>query len=306
MKTLVYHIALVSLVGLFSVHDLLQKRVQGGGDTLQVVPDTVRIDSAAANQTEADSLIDERGKPALPVFRQLENHAFTVGERLVFDVGYGFVTAGEAYMEVSGYDFHNSRKCYRIQFEVRSLPFFSVFYKVEDHYLTVMDVEGLFPWRFEQRIREGTYRRDFSAEFDHLNEVAVTTEGTFPIPRYVHDIVSAFYFTRTLDFSGFEPGQSILLHNFYKDTTYDLPVRFRGKQIVDVPAGRFSCIVIEPLVREGGLFKSDGRIIMWLTDDEKKIPVKVSSRIIIGSISAELREYFGISGRIPAMIKKRH
>lgn len=261
-------------------------------DTPRAKPDT------AARQEPRDTALADQVK-----FRKLANSAFGVGERLVFDVGFGFVIAGEAVMEIPDYDYYNGRKCYRIQFRVNSLPFFSTFYKVEDRYLSLMDVEGLFPWRFEQRIREGGYKRDFNAEFDHINLVARTSEGEYMIPQYVHDVVSAFYFTRTLNFSGFRPGQRIHLQNFYKDSTYQLDVKFRGKQTVEVPVGRFHCIVIEPLVKEGGLFKSEGSILLWLTDDERKIPIKVMSKIIIGSITAELREYSGINGPITAKVK---
>jgi len=265
-------------------------------DTLKTGRDTLRtIDTTAA-------VADTSAKRFS--YRTMSNSAFSVGERLIFDVNFGFVTAGEAIMEVAGYDYHKERQCYRIQFQVRSLPFFSTFYKVEDWYLTLMDVEGLFPWRFEQHIREGGYRRDFMAEFDHENGLAITTDGKdYPIPTYVHDIVSAFYFTRTLDFTGFRVGQKVYLQNFYKDSTYNLEIKYRGKQTVKVEAGTFRCIIVEPLVERGGLFKSEGSILVWLTDDEKRLPVQVSSKIIIGSITAELREYYGISSPIRARVE---
>jgi hypothetical protein len=262
------------------------------------------------SRTERDTLSSEQARERdssdfeRVEFRTLPNNAFGVGERLVLDVGFGFIIAGEAVMEIPDYDYHRDRKCYRIQFRVNSLPFFSTFYKVEDRYLSLMDVDGLFPWRFEQHIREGGYVRDFSAEFDHVKLVANTSEGEYPIPRYVHDVVSAFYFTRTIDFTGFRPGQRVHLQNFYKDSTYQLDVKFRGKQTIEVPAGTFRCIVIEPLVKEGGLFKSEGSILVWLTDDERKVPIKVMSKIIIGSITAELREYSGIVGPISAKESK--
>ena len=57
------------------------------------------------------------------------------------------------------------------------------------------------------------------------------------------------------------------------------------------------------MIMEGGLFKSDGRIIIWMTNDERKIPVKVSTKVVIGSIDAELREYSGVNGRIKAKVE---
>lgn len=236
-------------------------------------------------------------------FRVLPQKAFDVGERLVFDVGYAFITAGEAVMSIPSIDTIQGRPVFHIVFTVNSTPTFSAFYKVEDRYESFLDKEGMFPWKFIQRIREGGYSRDFSAEFDPAANVARVEDKTYPIPPYVHDVVSAFYFARTLDYSTMRVGQKTIVENFYKDTTYPLAIKFLGHQRVSVDAGKFDCLVVEPLIKEGGLFKSEGRVIIWLTNDERKIPVKVSTKVIIGSIDAELREYSGIRGGVPARVK---
>jgi hypothetical protein len=100
-------------------------------------------------------------------FRKIENKAFKEGEKLTFDLDYGFVTAGIAVMEIPRIKKISGRNAYHINFEVNSVPSFDMFYKVRDRYESYLDVEGLFPWRFEQHIREGGYTRDFSAFFDH-------------------------------------------------------------------------------------------------------------------------------------------
>lgn len=246
---------------------------------------------------------DSLSAKSVVLLRAVPNAAFSVGERLMFDVGYSFIKAGDAMFEVAQIDTVHARPCYRIVFTVNSTPSFSWIYRVEDRYETVVDVQGLFPWRFSQKIREGKYARDFQAEFDQINHIARTTEGIFPIPPYVQDVVSAFYYTRTVDFSGFAVGQKFEMQNFYKDSTYVLNVKFLGRQQVRVKAGTFNCLIVEPLIREGGLFKSEGRVLIWLTDDERKIPVKVSSQIVVGSIEAELREYSGIVGPMRARVK---
>ncbi|HLP17370.1 MAG TPA: DUF3108 domain-containing protein [Bacteroidota bacterium] len=227
-------------------------------------------------------------------------NAFGVGERLIFDMKYGFIKAGEAVMGIPAYEWIEGNQCMQVQFTVRSSPSFSFFFEVVDRYETYLDVNGIYPWRFEQHIREGKYRRDFSAIFDQKRHVAKTTEGNFPIPPNVHDILSAFYYARTLDYSKSHPGDKIMLQNFYKDKTYPLAVKFVGRQSVDVSAGVFNCIIVEPLVQEGGLFKSEGRILLWMTDDDRKMPVQVSTKVLIGSITAELREYYGLTGPVNA------
>lgn len=236
-------------------------------------------------------------------FRRLDQSAFGVGERLVYDVGYSFFTAGEAVFAVPTIDTVEGRAVYRIQFTVNSTPSFSWIYKVEDKYETFVDVQSLFPWRFTQRLREGGYARDFEADFDHYRGIATTKDGEYPIPPNVQDVVSALYLSRTFDFGSMRPGQRTSLQNFYKDSSYTLDVRFLGFQKVSVDAGTFDCFLIEPLIKEGGLFKSDGRILIWLSNDERRIPVKVSTKVAVGSIEAELREYSGLRGPLKARIK---
>ena len=227
-------------------------------------------------------------------FRKINNSAFVVGEKLTFDVKYGFVTAGVAEMAIPKMKKIFGRNAYHITFQVNSVPSFDPFYKVRDRYETYLDNEGLFPWRFEQHIREGGYSRDFSAFFDQRNGKAKTSEGSYDIPEYVNDIVSAFYLARTFEYSKLKVGDKFNLQNFYKDKVYPLDVVYKGKETIEVGAGKFDCIIVEPLVQEGG------NIIVWLSDDDLRIPIKVKSKILIGSIDAELTAYEGLAGKFKA------
>ena len=231
-------------------------------------------------------------------FRTVRNDAFTVGEKLTFDIKYGFVTAGVAIMQIPDIKRISGREVYHVSFQVNSVPSFDWIFKVRDKYETYIDTQGLFPWRFEQHVREGGYSRDFSAFFDQRRGKAKTTEGEYNIPQYVNDILSAFYYARTLDYSNMKINDRIHLQNFYKDKVYDLDVRYLGKERVEVAAGTFDCIIVEPLVQEGGLFKSEGNILVWLTDDNLKVPVKVKTKVVIGSIDADLTNYEGLAGSL--------
>jgi hypothetical protein len=238
--------------------------------------------------------------------RYVENTAFGFGERLEYNVGYKFITAGKAAFTV-GKDavWEQGRQCYDVRFEVASLKSLDFLYKVRDRYRTLVDIDGIFPWKFEQTIREGGYSKDFSATFDHTQLKATTTEGTFTVPEFVHDIVSAFYFIRTFDLKGMKRGDKIQLKNFFDRETHDLQVNILGKAEVTVEAGKFKCIVVEPVIKKGGLFKSDGRILLYLSDDDRKIPVKVTTKIPIGTIDAELTGYRGLRGALSSRIGEK-
>jgi hypothetical protein len=245
--------------------------------------------AAASSQGDSD-----------PPLRSVNNQAFASGEVLSFDVGYKFITAGKAIMRVGPTTVVSGRPCYDVRFDVQTTSSFDKVFKVRDRYRTYLDVDGVFPWRFEQTVREGKYSRDFSANIDQKAHVARTTDGSFAIPAFVHDILSAFYYVRTLDLHSLKKGQTIMLKNFYGQKTHDLRIKILGREQITVDAGTFDCIVVEPLVVEGGLFKNEGRIVVYLTDDDRKLPVKVATKVLIGSIDGELTSYRGVRAPLAA------
>ncbi len=245
-------------------------------------------------------------EPSSHQFRYVPNEAYGFGEKLEYKVGYKFIKAGTGYFHILPDPvYHRGRKCYDVRFQVRSLEKLEWIYKVRDRYSTVLDVGGIFPWEFEQHVREGNYKRDFKAEFDQVkNRAFVPKKDTsYKVPPYVHDIVSAFFYVRTLDLKRFPKDTVFYLNNFFKDTTYSLGVKVHGRQTIEVDAGKFRCVVIEPMVVEGGLFQSEGKILIWLTNDDRKIPVKVATKIIIGYVGAELVRYSGVRGKIKAKLE---
>jgi hypothetical protein len=235
--------------------------------------------------------------------RTLPNQAFGVGERLVFDISYGFVTAGQAVMVIPGYKYVNGHKAYEVNTYAVSTEAFDNIFKVRDKYSTFIDVNGIFPHRFEQHVHEGKFFRDYEAFFDQDDLTAEIGDGTkYKIPQYVHDILSAFYYVRTLDLTQYHKGQKISLQNFYDGKTHPLDIMVLGRQRVEVEAGVFDCIVVEPMVIEGGLFKNEGSIRIWLTNDANKMPVKVSTKVPVGAIDITLTKYQGLKNPVTAKV----
>ncbi len=237
--------------------------------------------------------------------RSLPNSAFDVGERLVFDISYGFVTAGQAVMVIPGYKYVGGKKSYEINTYAVSTEAFDNIFKVRDKYSTFVDVDGIYPHRFEQHVREGKYSKDYEAFFDQDELTAETDDGTkYKIPKYVHDILSAFYYVRTLDLAQYHKGDKISLQNFYDGKIHPLDVMVLGRQRIEVEAGTFDCIVVEPMVVQGGLFQNEGSIKVWLTNDANKMPVKVSTKVLVGSIDVTLTKYQGLKNPITSKVSE--
>jgi len=95
----------------------------------------------------------------------------------------------------------------------------------------------------------------------------------------------------------------INLRNFFDRESHELVVRVLGRQQIEVKAGTFKTIVVEPVIKSGSLFKFEGKLLLWLSDDERRVPVKVSTKIPIGTIDAELTGYRGLRGPLTARIQ---
>jgi hypothetical protein len=243
--------------------------------------------SAAQEQTPVEKL------PSLypthdEIDRRIENLAFGVGEFLQFDIGYGFINAGTATMEVREVIDYNGRPAYQIVSTARSNKFFSSFYPVRDRVETIIDAVGLFSWKFDKQLREGKYRSHRKYAFDQINHNVVYKGDTIEVPPYVQDALSILYYVRT---QKLEVGKSLYVENFTDGKNYPLEVKVHGREKVDTKAGHFDCLVLEPLLRSSGIFKHEGKLTVYVTDDRMRLPVLMKSKVVVGSITAELTDY---------------
>lgn len=237
--------------------------------------------------------------------RMAPNNAYQTGEKLRYRLRYGMVVGAETEIAVPRETAMHGRPCYHIQFTARSLPFFDSFFKVDDQYETFIDKEGQFPHYFKQHVREGKYSRDDEVEFFHDKGIArsVIRNQEFPLDTYAQDIVSAYFFVRTLDLRSVKNGGTVSLKNFSDDKIYPLQVKILRRETIETDLGLFKTIVVEPLVQGAGLFKSEGKILVWMTDDDNKIPIKIAIKVAIGSINAEISQIEGARNPMKAKIE---
>jgi len=214
---------------------------------------------------------------------------FKVGERLVFDINYGFLKAGVAVMQVKDIVPCDSGECYEITSEARSTRPFSLVYEVRDLVSSWMSVSDLSSRRFEKNTKEGNYTEHETVVFDQARHFAIYSDSTrVEIPPLVEDVLSSLYYLRT---KCLEVGASVLIENHSNKKNYPLEVRILRTERVSVPAGEFDCFVVEPILKSSGLFEHQGNLTVYVTCDERVMPVKMTSKIILGSIGAVLSEY---------------
>jgi hypothetical protein len=221
---------------------------------------------------------------------KVPNRAFTVGEKLTFAVQYGSITAGYATMSIPEVVAESGRPVYHIVAEAKTHPFFEKIFKVRDRIESFVDVDHLFPWRYEKHLREGGYSADAQYQYDQrAGRMREPTKGKDePMPIGSHDVISCFYFFRTMDMT--VGSESTIRVSADDMKNYELKVNVLRKERVSGLAGDFDCVVVQPHLTFQGVFQQKGEVFIWLTDDERRIPVKVRSKIAIGSININLQD----------------
>jgi len=230
------------------------------------------------------------GRAALGPSGEISVPPFGVGEKLSFEIKYGFINAGTAILSIPEIVTERGHECYRVVSLAESNSFFSVFFTVRDIAESYLDTRELVPRRFEKRLREGDFRAHDLVLFDHDRHVALYPKRgnrLVPISVGAQDVLSSLYYVRMMDLT---VGRSVFIDNHADKKNYPLEIKVLRKERVEVPAGRFDCIVVEPSMRGAGLFSHKGRLTVWLTDDAARVPVLMKSKIAVGSISAVLTD----------------
>lgn len=228
--------------------------------------------------------------------KPVNTNAFGIGEYLDFGiyvalpgVGQLPVMGGHGILEVPNVVWRKGSMCYWLKSCSFSTGIVGQIYPVNDIIESFLDVDSFYSLQFRKDVSEGRFREKYEMEFDQINHRAVR-HGRFDVPTYpkAQDILSAFYYVRTLEF---EPDDTIPLPFHDNGGNYPILVVVHARETVEVPAGKFSCLVVEPIIKVEGLFQRKGRMWVWLTDDYRKMPVKMVSEIPIGKVQAVLLEF---------------
>jgi hypothetical protein len=226
------------------------------------------------------------------------NETFGAGESLTLKITYAHLLAGRATLEVSAGE-HGGQPVLHFEARARSEGFFAwlLRYRVDDRTRATWDPESGCSLGIEKRLREGRAVRDQVMRIDAATHTASVEdpkikEKQFTVEPCVLDVLSALFVTRLRGVPDKEP---LTLPVFDNGKAYSLRIRFLGRERLDLPpplGPKVPTIVVEPLLLEGtGLFVKEGRLKIWLTDDDRRIPVRLRTKVPIGSVSGDLESY---------------
>jgi hypothetical protein len=232
-------------------------------------------------------------------WRSQPNTAFGIGEDFQYVIKWGVVLAGYSSLSIPEIINVNQRPTYHIVSAAHSGGMVSAFYTVEDHNDVWLDEAALVTVRYEKRIHEGKFQIDETSILDqparrwktrsYRLDKNTYEEKEGDLPPNALDSFGSLYYVRTLPL---EVGQTYIIDVHSGDKVYPLTVNVLKREKVKVPAGKFDCIMVEPFLRGPGIFISKGKKLqVWLTADERRIPVRMRSEIMIGHVSAELTQY---------------
>ena len=258
-------------------------------DTL-AVPQTRTTDTSSAQSQSAQ----------LPKWQTLPevNAPWMKGERLEYELSWGFVTAGYATLEVKP---QKDGKTEFVSFATANKTV-NKFYPVHDTVYTLVRNKGLMTESFRKSLHEGTFHNKSVIRFDRGGKKAVLSDTVFKDPIHLHrvkrsadtsvtidgmehSIMSAFYIVRTMPFN---VGSTTRFSAVSGKKRYELKVIIHGREKLKTDLGTFNTVKVEPVLDGDGIFNSSGRIFIWMTDDDKRLPVLMQCEIKLGSIKAKL------------------
>ena len=232
-------------------------------------------------------------------FRKISNTAFKRGEELTFRVHYGAVNAGVAILSIDNSNkLINTRPTLHLIGTGTSKGAFDWVFKVRDRYESYVDEDALMPWLFIRRVDEGGYKINQNQSFDHANGKVNSDGKAMEIPKYVQDMLSSFYYARTMDFSKAKKGDTYSVQTFMDNGVWDLKLKFLGEEIVSSDMGKIACLKFCPVVQKGRVFRHDDDLSIWISDDVNHLPIRCQGDILVGSIRLDLIHVAGLAGEM--------
>jgi Protein of unknown function (DUF3108) len=207
-----------------------------------------------------------------------------LGETLRYDMTILGMEAGEVVLSAAS-DEYEGRPAYRLEMTIATNDVFSKIFPVHDSLRSWVDAATLASLCFHKHTIEGRRVREETITFDQERAVAVRGDKPILFTPPAFDSLSSVFFVRTLPLEG--PGP-ISLAVVSKDA-FALQVELQGRQTVTTPAGTFRAIRVEPKSPGDNLIGKGRNLVLWLTDDERRLPVQMRSALAFGTLVGKLK-----------------
>jgi len=196
---------------------------------------------------------------------------------------------GQASLRVEAIDTVRGHPTYRLAMAMKGGH---TVFKIDDVHRSWLDVNQLFSRRFEQKLNQTAYKRDRTYDFltDEMRFVRVGNPddagdlaSALPL-----DDVSFIYHLRTLPMV---VGSDFTVPRYYKSEGNPVTIRVMRRERVTVPAGVFDAVVVQPIIRTDGLFSEGGQAELWISDDDRRLVLRLQAKVKIPTLTMELESY---------------
>lgn len=228
---------------------------------------------------------------------------FKEGEELNYEVQYGFVTVGEANLKVETSDVKfDGNNIFHLEATGKTRGMFDIFYKVSNRYDSYIDRNTFLPYLYAEDIREGSYKRKEEVRFYQSERKVISDKITYKASEQTFDLVSAYYFARSLNMKEITTNEKFILHYFLGDAILPMEIQYLGKEVVTTPFGKFNCLKFSPTIRPGKILKKGSRPYLWISNDTNRIPIRAEVELVVGALRLELTSAKGL--KYPIVILK--
>ncbi|MCF6248420.1 MAG: DUF3108 domain-containing protein [Desulfobacula sp.] len=217
---------------------------------------------------------------------------FYVGEALTYNVRWEMIRAGKVDFLVRPFTIIDGKKAWHFDLKVRSNRYIDMFYKIRDRIEGFAD-EGFTKSLLYQKTQSGKDKKQIKVVFDWEHSNATysnfgSRRDPIKIPAHTFDPISSFYMMRTLDF---KEKQTLSFPITDGKKQFLQKVHIKERQTLDLSSGKVDTFLFVPEVNHfSGVFKrsENPTVRVWVTADEKKIPVRIKVKVFIGSVIFDL------------------
>jgi len=214
---------------------------------------------------------------------------FLPGERMEYAVSYGVLPAGTMSLEVEDLEEYNGRPAYHFVMEAKSNRAVSFVFEMATEEESWFDARELYSLRYRREMTENDKERDKDVRYDQARNIRIENGESKPASPRAVDPIASMYYLRTLTP---RVGATYVLRNQADPGDNPVTVKILKRERIRVPAGTFDTFVVDLDVKtNSGLFRKGGENRIWVTADARRIPVKISSKVGLGSFQAELVDY---------------